>query len=82
MKNYLITVMQEATSKFIIGNKLYSIGSLLILLSSESNSNNMKIELSFAIFLFVLILGIAIHMIYRNPIKQKTAHLTESEKLK
>jgi hypothetical protein len=82
MKNYLITVMKKATRKSFANFKLYSFGSLLLLLSSESNYYNIKIEMNFAIILLILILCLAIFMIFKYALKQKTENLTESEKLK
>jgi hypothetical protein len=74
--------MKKATRKSFANFKLYSFGSLLLLLSSESNYYNIKIEMSFAIILLILILCLAIFMNFKYALKQKTENLTESEKLK
>jgi ABC-type nickel/cobalt efflux system permease component RcnA len=82
MKNYLIIGLKNAIRKSLMSCKLYSFGSILLLLSSERNDNYLNIELSFAIILLILILCTAIFMIFKYASKQKTENLTESKKLR
>ena len=55
MKNYLIIGLKNAIRKSLMSCKLYSFGSILLLLSSERNDNYLNIELSFAIILLILV---------------------------
>ena len=80
MKNNLKMIMQKVTRKSFMSFKLYSFGSILLLLSSERNDNYLNIELSFAIFLFILVLCAAIYAISRLSVKQKSTNSTETEK--
>jgi hypothetical protein len=80
MKNYLMMVMKKATRKSFANFKLYSFGSLLLLLSSESNYYNLKINMSFVVLAIVLILYAAVIIIFKYERKHKMSNFSESEK--
>ena len=81
MKNYLMIANKIITRKFFLRDKLYSIGCLFLLLSSDNYFNNLKIDLSFALLLLILFPCIAVFVIYKYMLKQKTDNISESRKL-
>jgi len=79
MNNYFIIVMNKATGKLTMGNKLCSFGSLALLLSSENYQYNFKYEFSIVITLLLLILTATVFSICRNMSKQKMTDLNETK---
>ena len=80
MKNYLIAVMRKVNRNSFLSGKLYSIGSILLILNFESFFDNLKFEPSFANVLPIVILYLAIYIFFKYKLKKQADDLTESKK--
>jgi len=80
MKNYIVAALQNANGKSFLSGKLYSFGSILLILNFESYFDNLKFEPSFTNVLPIVILYLAIYIFFKYKLKKQADNLTQSKK--